>query len=124
MKNILRFVTGMILTSGIALTIGNQLIYASVVFGSGGGAQLQMHSAAPAEIQTTMEATSAVLPAYEQANASVQMVVGILLILLGFFLHGLLASHDERTVKVKAVPRKKQAHKTSKKHLFWMEMRV
>ncbi len=123
MKKILSFVTGLILTSGIALTIGNGLMYAQVDYQSGGGATLQMHGAAPEvnPLQPTMEATNAVLPAYERANASTEMVVGILLILLGFFLHGLLRTQDERNVRVKAVPRKA---KSTKKKWYYLELQV
>ena len=87
---------------------------------SGGGAEVIMHPAATASIKEFTPIISAV-PLYEQATAADQMVVGILLILLGFFMHGLMTSHEERTVRVKAVPRKKQNHKHN---LFWMEMRV
>jgi hypothetical protein len=124
MKSILRFVTAMVLVSGIAMTLSNQLMYAQVHYETGGGATLHLHGAAPAAIQSSFEASNAVLPEYRQANASAQMVIGILLILLGFFLHGLLESHEERTVPVKVGKRKKSAHRPKKRNLFWMEMQV
>ena len=59
------------------------------------------------------------IDAYEQANAAGQFVLGLLLIVLGFMLHALMVSTEDRTVPVHAAPPKKK-----RRSWFWMEMRV
>jgi Zn-dependent protease len=117
MKTALRLLTALVLVSGISMTIGNGFTFSQAQL-SGGGANI-LHSAASTQAQVL---TEAVLPAYQHADAATQMVIGILLILLGFFMHGLMISHEERNVHITVVPRKKRANRTQR--WFWMEMRV
>lgn len=106
MKHVYHLFTGLVLVSGIVLTVANGMMYTSAQL-TGGGASL--HDAAP---------VAPFIAASEYANAGTQMVMGILLILLGFLLHALLVARDERSVPITVVPRSRlQSPKW-----FWIEM--
>lgn len=116
MQPILRLLTSTVLVAGIMLTIGNSFIYTKADL-TGMDADISLHPAATSIIKTPAVVTS-VLPAYEKANAADELVVGILLIMLGFFLHALAVSREERNVHITVKPRKKL------REWFWVEMRV
>jgi len=78
-------------------------------------------------------AAPAFLPLYEKAAASQEVVVGVLLILLGFFFHAfykIRSPHpvrieeekesDDRAVTVHQAPRMQR----KEQKVFWMEMRI
>lgn len=114
MKKILyRILTALVLDTGIALTIGNSISYARAEL-TGGGTSLLLHSAAlpvPPE---------AIMHVYERAYAAEDMMIGLLLILLGFCLHALLMARDERNVPVTIVPRKR----FQTPRWFWIEIHI
>lgn len=113
MRILYRILTALVLDSGIAVTVGNSISYAKAQV-TGLGSDIMLHAAA---LPTPPEAISHV---YERAYAGTDLVIGILLILMGFCLHALLMARDERTVPVKAVPRK---HLRSPRW-FWIEIRI
>lgn len=113
MRILYRIFTALVLDTGIALTIGNSISYARAEL-TGGGANLLMHAAAG------IPAPEPVMAVYRRAYAAEDMVIGMLLILMGFLLHALLLAKDERTVPITVVPRKRlQAPKW-----FWIEMHI
>lgn len=120
MKLILHLFTALVLALGIQLTVSNGMHYAEAQLLTGVGSDVLTHPAATPLLKEVFP-TSSFVPLYEQATAADQMVVGILLILLGFFMHALLVSHDERSVRITAVPRKE---KPRTRTFFWIEMRV
>jgi hypothetical protein len=69
------------------------------------GPSLPLHSAAFAE-------------QYEIAAAGQNLVIGILLILLGFFLHAYVVAQSERKIPVH------EGHKSSTQRWYWVEMKV
>jgi hypothetical protein len=77
-----------------------------------------MDRAATAGIQLH-QAASAVPNVYQQADAAIQLVMGILLIVLGFFLHALARMQNgERPVHITVKPKKKR------QMWFWVDMRI
>ena len=117
MQSVLRLLTSTVLVAGIMLTIGNAVIYTNADL-TGGGATVSLHPAATSLIKAPVAVTN-VLPAYEKANAADELVVGILLIMLGFFLHALVMSRDERNVHITVKPSRRKI-----REWFWIEMRV
>ncbi|HVW66304.1 MAG TPA: hypothetical protein VHA78_01070 [Candidatus Peribacteraceae bacterium] len=117
MHSILRLLTSTTLVAGIMLTIGNAFIYTQADL-TGGGATVSLHPAATSMLKTPAVVTN-VLPAYEKANAADELVVGILLIMLGFFLHALVMSREERNVHITVKPSRRKV-----REWFWIEMRV
>ncbi len=81
---------------------GNTYVHSSL---SGVGSTVIEH---PAATETTLRSASYIsfAPLYERAYAGEQLVLGILLIVLGFFVHGLLRTNGERKVHVTSKPRK------------------
>lgn len=65
-----------------------------------------------------LHAAAAIETGYAQAYAAANLVTGILLIVLGFFIHALVRAREELTVPVTVKPKQK------KTTWFWMEMRV
>lgn len=60
-----------------------------------------------------------VVSIYERADAGIQLIAGILLVLLGFFLHALARTRSgERPVHITVKPSAKR------RMWFWIEMRV
>ena len=56
---------------------------------------------------------------FQKAEVAVQLIMGMLLILLGFFLHGFVRSRTgERPVHITVKPKVRQ------KIWYWMEMRI
>ncbi len=110
MHIIYRLCAAVALVTGSALTIGKSLSFVKADL-TGGGAQLMVHAAAPAE---------AIMEVTEKVSAASELIVGLLLILLGFCLHALLMAHDERTVPIRVVPRK-TLHSPQ---WFWIEMKI
>ena len=102
MKIILHLITALVLSLGIEMTLSNGMHYAEAQL-TGVGTNVLMHPAA-APLLKEVFPTSSFVPLYEQATAADQMVVGILLILLGFFIHALLISHEERSVRTRREP--------------------
>lgn len=115
MRILYRILTALILDSGIALTIGNSISYARAEL-TGGGASLLIQSAGLSTEHMHMAAT------YERVHAGEDMVIGILLILLGFCMHALLMARDEHSVRIRAVPRTRK--KLQSPQWFWMEIRL
>lgn len=74
----------------------------------------------PHELSTdTLYSAAMAQNAYGLANAGVQLIIGILLILLGFFLHAFVRmQHGERTVHITVKPSNKR------RMWYWMEMRL
>jgi hypothetical protein len=66
---------------------------------------------------------AAFVPLYESAAAGMQLAVGVLLIVLGFFLHALFMAGDERRVRVHAVDKPKLVLQ-KQPQWFWIEMRM
>lgn len=105
------------LVLGIALTtVGSAGTLAANI--SGGGATI---------LETSGGLHGAAFsPQYEAAAAAWQLTLGLLLILLGFFLHAYMMAKDERPVRVKGA-KKSKAHKRSKKSgksWYWMQLKV
>jgi hypothetical protein len=116
-KTLAAFEVATALVLGITLTtVGSAGTLAANL--SGGGATVLdsaagMHGAAFA-------------PQYESAAAAWQLTLGLLLILLGFFLHAYMMAKDERPVRVKAGKKSKSHKRSTKSHglWYWMEMKV
>jgi hypothetical protein len=95
------------LIMGIGITASQGSLYANVT----GVGSTVFHTAAPAQIAFTQPLMA--------AQAGANFVFGILLIVLGFFIHGLVRARDERHVHITVKPSKKR-----RASWFWMEMRV
>lgn len=113
MNILYRIVTALVLDTGIAVTIGNSIAYARAEL-TGMGTDLLLHSAA---LPTPPEA---IVHVYERAYAAEDMVIGMLLILLGFCLHALMVAREERRVPITVVSRKR----FQTPRWFWIEMRI
>lgn len=111
----LNLFAGLMLISGISLSAMQVPQYANL---SGGGASIginpQNHSV---ELRP---AAVAYVNHYEQADAGVQLILGMLLILLGFFIHGFARANSERPVHITVKP----SRRTHEKKWFWMEMQI
>src|SRR2546430_581484 len=64
-----------------------------------------------------MQPVARTLVIYDHADVPTQLTLGMLLIVLGFFLHGLARMRDERPVHISVKPKKR-------KSWFWVELRV
>ena len=121
MHTLLRFLTGLTLTVGITLTIANGMAFTHADLTGGG---VLLHQAAGlAPVQSIPDASY--MPSYELTTVADELVTGILLILLGFFLHAFLISQHkryERAVPITVVPRKQEP--TKKRAMYWMEVTV
>ena len=70
-------------------------------------------------LETGLHQAAGDIPAIAPADAGVQLMSGILLILVAFFLHALAKSRNgERSVHITVKPKKKQ------KTWFWIEMKI
>lgn len=105
------------LISGIGLSVSQTMLYASL---SGQGSTLvdlvaqnngseELHSAPMVMTADT----------YQSIDARIQLVIGILLIVLGLFIHGLARARDERNVHITVKP----SSKKRRTMWYWMEMR-
>lgn len=116
------------LTSGTALTIlgstaryNAQLAYGThtTLFNDLASAQQPLLEEAPLD-ETPLHAAAAVADQYRIAAAGWQLVMGLLLILFGFFLHALLVTREERSVRVTEAPKVEK----TRDRWFWIEMKV
>ena len=120
---ILKIINALVLVSGITLTVANAMVYKGAAELTGGGAAV-LHSAAATKVLTQERILPAVMESYAPASAADEFVIGILLILLGFFLHASIASYEknaERNVPITVVP---GTPKRERKGWFWIEMRL
>jgi|GEM_PF-3085328 len=114
-------VTGLIVSGGIILTMtaGNDYVRAELTGQGSTVIDAELHSAAqtPAQLQ---RGSGSFVPLYERAYAAEQLVLGILLIVLAFFFHGLVRVRDEQPVHITVKPptKKKQAA------WYWIELKV
>lgn len=110
-------VTILTLTTGIAMTTlhGQSYVQASL---SGQGSTV-FDQPMPEDVTMRPAATIDVPAGYVRAHAAQQFVLGILLIVLGFFIHGLIRMRDEQRVHISVKPRKRQ-----KQRVFWMELQM
>jgi hypothetical protein len=115
MHKSLHLLAAICIATGACMTLLNDVQFYQASL-SGQGSTMVEHAAAPAVMKAAAGMT--VVQAYEKANASAQLVEGILLILLGFFLHGLLRMRDERPVHITVKP-KRRRHSA-----YWMELRI
>lgn len=67
-----------------------------------------LHMAGPAVAETM-----------RSAEIGIQLIFGVLLVLLGFFLHALLATREEHAVPIRIVEKPKR-----RRAFYWMEMHV
>ncbi len=121
MKRALRVITALVLAYGIALTAMNGITYTRAELSGGGATVLTLHPAASSTIRQAMAIPSA-LGTHQPTNAADEFVMGILLILLGFFLHAFLVSYEhrsERNIPIKVIPRKKKSSA-----IYWMQVKV
>lgn len=82
-----------------------------------GGATLQIEALHGSAGDESMVLTRAAVQSAERANASRQLMLGILMFTLGGFVHAYAVSRNERPVKITAKKRKQ-------KLLYWLEMRI
>lgn len=101
-------VHGMIYTQGQLTGVGTGLSDSLVI--EGGAMAVTIHAAAAAS-------------PYVRAESAIHMILGMLFILMGFFLHALFRSQYERKVHISVVP-KKEKPVISKESYFWVEMKV
>jgi hypothetical protein len=117
MTHFLRILTSTTLAAGIMLTVGNSLLYTKAE-ATGQGATVALHPAATSMIKAP-KVPLPIVPQYENTNAGDELVIGILLIVLGFFFHALTRTREEREVHITVKPSEKK-----RRPLFWMEMHV
>ena len=116
------FLTAIVLTAGIALTSANGLIYTQAnLTGVGTGLKDTIVIKGGA-IEATIHAAATGSP-YIRAAAAINMILGMLFILMGFFLHALFRSQYERKVHITVAP-KKEKPVISRESWFWVEMKV
>lgn len=112
----LNLVAGLMLISGISLAAMQAPTYANL---SGGGASVGINLQSN-DVELRPAATVTYINPYQQADAGIQLILGMLLIMLGFFIHGFARASSERPVHITiAPPKPKHEHKW-----FWMEMRI
>ncbi len=98
----LSLTAGIVVSGSLALTQASLSAPGSTLLDSGG----QLHAAT-------------VIDVYQSADAGIQLIAGILLVLLGFFLHALARTRSgERPVHITVKP------STKRRMWFWIEMRV
>ena len=109
---LLRLAASISVFTGFCMAVANgKSVEASL---SGIGSSVLTHPAAPLALQQG-PVTSVTL--FEQTQSIQQFAIGLLLILLGFFLHAFLLSRS-RSVHITVAP------KQSVRSWFWIEMRV
>ena len=97
---------------------------------SGGGATLMTIQSQPeapevALIQGPLHGAAPFAPLYASAQAAFQLTLGLLFILLGFFLHAYMMARDERRVRVTDVTKQAASLVPEKEpQWFWVEIRV
>lgn len=110
----LHLFAGIALLAGISLTALHGPVFASL----SGGDMTIVDQMLPGGEQQRASPAAAPDP-LAQAQAATQLSLGLLLIVLGFFLHGLARTREERPVHITVVPGKKR-----RSAWFWMEMRM
>lgn len=136
-----RSIVALSLLAGIFLAVQGEIgTLNATVTGSGGGYLLvnpAVPSGEPMLVQAELHGAAPFVPKYESAAAARQLVIGMLLILLGFFFHAYLMTRGERPVSVHGAPLSPPARETtedmmpferirqkSEKKYYWMEIRV
>ena len=125
--HILKIASFVALHLGIVIAFGAEVDYVKASLTSHGALVTEK----VAETAILKGAAPAFLPLYEKAAASQEIIMGILLILLGFFLHAFVTARlqkhvrvqpedDERPIKVHQAPRMQR--KDPK--IFWMEVNI
>lgn len=108
----LHLLAAVALFSGISLTALQGPLFASL---AGGDVMLINEVIPGAQLR---QAPPAAADPLAQAEAAAQLVLGLMLIVLGFFLHGFARVREERPVHITVAPKKKP------RTWFWVEMRV
>jgi hypothetical protein len=98
---------------GIGLTGYGAPLYASIT--PDGAARLNAMLPEGAQLYT---AAPAAINPYQAADAAIQLTTGILLIVLGFFAHGLSRMRSERPVHITIKKSKRR------RMWYWMEMSI
>lgn len=104
------------LISGIGLSASQTMLYASL---SGQGSTLMDPMAQTGSEELHSAPMLMTADAYQSIDARIQLVIGILLIVLGLFIHGLARARDERNVHITVKP----SAKKRRTMWYWMEMR-
>lgn len=110
----LHLFAGIALLSGIAISTMEMPLLARL----GGGDMALVDQLLPYNEQLRPAPTETADP-LAQAEAAAQLTLGLMLIVLGFFVHGLARAREERPVHISVVPPKKRPAKW-----FWMELRI
>lgn len=120
LSHALTVLTGLIVSSGVVLTMTSGTNYLQAELTGQGSTVIdaELHSAAqtPAQLQQG----GSFVPLYERAYAAEQLVLGILLIVLAFFFHGLVRARDEQPVHITV----KQPKKKKQPAWYWIELKV
>lgn len=125
MNHLLRIAAICSAVAGLALAIPSVTDLAlagSVATGQGSTIQETWHASAPLKDDATFAAVSAAITP-ENIIAGKNLILGFLLVLLGFVFHALLLSNqsEERPVKVTAVRSTKRRNQPK---FFWMEIQI
>lgn len=103
------------LVGGISLSISRSFTVASLTQGGTTLIDISTYSS----IQKLHSAATVMTPNYQSAEAGVQLIIGILLILLGFFLHAFARMQKgERPVHITIKPKK------NRQMWYWVDMRI
>lgn len=104
------------LCSGIGLTA----LEGPLIAGLGGGDMTLVDQLLPnSNAELRQAAPIGPIDPLAQAEAAAQLTLGLLLIVLGFFIHGLARFREERPVHITAQPPAKR-----QPSWFWVEMRM
>lgn len=111
----LKGIAALVLVTGITISAHTAPLYASLSSGQG----LMVINQPEVTGETLRSAAEVVLtPSYAQAEASAQLVLGMLLIVLGFFIYGLARTQEEgRPVHITVKPKKQV-------QWYWLELRL
>lgn len=103
------------LMSGVGLCASSAPLYGSL---SGVGSDV-LTSGMPSGTVLQAADAIAITHAYQAADAAIQLILGMLLILLGLFIHGFARTQDERRVHITVKPSQKK-----RSLWYWMELRM
>ena len=116
MKN---FVTAFVLVAGMTLAVHGSLgTVPANATGQGGLIESKIL------LQDTPHQAAAVAEQFSHAYAAQQFIVGVLLILLGFFLHAFMVSRSGRSVPVREVKREQKPQTVYRREWIFMNMGV
>ncbi len=110
----LNLLAALTLISGISLSASQTMVMASL---SGQGSNIVDRGPMAEEFHSA--STIVPINTYQHVDAGIQLILGILLIVLGFFIHGLARSTGERPVHITVTPSPKK-----RPLWFWMEMKI